>query len=163
MAEMNPREMNIAVQRRIDSVVGLICCRQHIGEDRSLFLGFGEVIRVKTVISEADHGKWEIGTYHGSWRIVRGQQILCGSNDSVESVDELRRTIQEIEWGKCSAIRQLTAFDVRVEFDNGILVDILGTISDEDELLHIFFPDKNVVAFSIAGGWVAGKSEEPWT
>jgi hypothetical protein len=52
--------------------------------------------------------------------------------------------------------------DVRIEFDNGVSVDILATISDDDEVLHIFCPDKFVIAFSIADGWSAGPSDEAW-
>ena len=154
--------MKATIREHIEQVIGQMCCRQHIGDHRSLRLGFGEIVRVKTARGEADYGKWEIGTYHCAWRIIHDQKIVCGSQDVVESIDELRRAISVIKWGRCSAIRQLTDMDVRVEFDNGVFVDILATISDEDEVLHLFCPDKVVVTFSIPDGWVAGPSDKPW-
>jgi hypothetical protein len=80
----------------------------------------------------------------------------------VEHIDDLRQKMSAIEWTQCSAIRQLTDLDVQVEFDNGVFVDFLATISDEDEVLHLFCPDKLVVTFSIAEGWMVGPSDKPW-
>ncbi|WP_076350452.1 hypothetical protein [Paludisphaera borealis] len=162
MAEVNFHVMNAAVREHIAQVVGQICCHQHISKDRSLSLGFGDVVRHTSAIADADHGKWEVGTYYSSWRILRGKQIVCGSQDTVDSIDALREAMNSVKWGSCTSIRQLTDFDVRVEFDNDVVVDFLATISDEDEVFHLFCPNKIVVAFSITDGWRAGPSDKPW-
>jgi len=156
------KEMNDDIRRCIELCVGQQCCRQHVGKDLSLDLGFGEVVRIKSAIGEADHGKWEIGTYNGSWRIIQDCKLVCGSQSSVESIDELRQQVNSIEWGSLIGLQQLSDYDVRIELDNGILVDFLGTFSGDDELVHIFCPDELVVTFSIGIGWAKGRSDEPW-
>ena len=154
--------MNEFILRHIDGLIGQVCCLQTIGKDRSLNLGFGEAVRHKSSIAEADHGAWEIGTYYCSWRIVHENLIACGSNDTVGGVEELRQKIRDLEWGRFSAIRHLSEFDLRVEFENGMCVDFLATISDNDEVVHIFCPGKFVLEFSLANGWRAGPSDQPW-
>ena len=127
MAEMNSHKIPASVRAYVESVVGQMCSRRQIGKDRSLNIGFGEVVlhksaRVGEVVLhksarvEAEHGTWEIGTYYRSWRIIHGQRIVCGSQDAVDHIDELRQKMNGIEWGHCSAIRQLTDLDVRMEF-----------------------------------------------
>src|SRR5690606_35544518 len=103
MAEVNRHEMNATVLGYVGRLVGQGCCRQHIGKDRSLNLGFGEVIRHKSAIAEADHGTWEIGTYYCSWRVIYNGKIVCASQDTVDDIEELRQKIREIEWGRFSA------------------------------------------------------------
>jgi hypothetical protein len=155
--------MNEQVQRLIEELRGEVCCRQHIGNDRSLFLRFGEVYRYTAGKSkEAERGKWDIGVYRCAWRIVRGSQILLGSRDAVDSVDDLRKVAATIEWGCFAGIRQLNEFDLRVEFDSGVVADILATTSDGDEVAHIFFPDNMVACFYVGYGWLCGPSDQPW-
>ena len=162
MAAMSFHGMDITVRGYIERAIGQVCCRQHIGKDGSLSLGFGEVIRLKTAIAEADHGTWEVGTYYRSWRVVHGRRILCGSQDQVDDINEFRRVIRAIEWGRLSDIRQHNGIDVRIEFNTGVFVDILSTISDYDEVFHMFLPENIVVAFSVVKGWKAGPSDKPW-
>ncbi len=162
MAEVTDREMDATIRGYLSRVIGQVCSRQHIGKDRSLNLGFGAVVRRKSAIAEADHGTWQIGTYTSSWRIVYGRQVVCGSQDAVDDVEEMRQKISEMQWGRLAAIRQLNELDVRVELDNGVIVDFLATISDDDEIVHVFFPEKEVVEFSIVGGWTSGPSDKPW-
>ena len=162
MAEVNKGVLPDVIRIHVDQLVGQVCSRQFIGEDRSLHLGFGEVIRHKSVIAEADHGEWEIGTYSCSWRVVSDGRIVCGSQDAVDHIDELRQRISEVDWGRCTALWQPTDLDVRVEFEGGVFVDFLATISEDDEIVHIFFPNKFVIEFSTRGGWVAGPSDKPW-
>jgi len=162
MAEMITPEMNALEKKCVSQVIGQKCVRCHIGDDRSFFLGFGEIVTLKSRLVEAQHATWEIGTYYDSWRIVKSGEIICGRQDAVDSVQELRQTVSRVSWGNCCAIRQLTRFDVRIEFGNDLAVDILATTSEDDEVLHIFCPEKMVVTFSLAHGWVAGRSDTAW-
>ena len=147
-------EIPNSIKQQLESIADQKCCRQYVGSDRSLFLGFGEIVLVKHPRGLAPHGKWEIGTYRSAWRMIHNQQVICGSTDAVESVDEFRRNLARVEGAKCIRILSPTEFDVRMEFDNGIIVDILGTFRDDDEVMHVFLPE-SIVSFSIGKGWVA--------
>ena len=67
-----------------------------------------------------------------------------------------------MKFGKISTIINLNYFDVRVEFDSGLLVDFLPAMSDEDEYFHIFCPENIYVQFSPGAKWEMGKSDVPW-
>ena len=154
--------MNTSVHDLLEQLVGQQCCRQHVGNDRSLFLGFGSLVRMESALGDSVHGKWEIGTYNSCWRIVEGTTIVCGSRDFPDSVAELKHTVDRLKLGRFCRLEQITEFDVRVECDSGLYVDVLGTISDDDEFLHVFCPEKRVVTFSAADQWRVGPSDEPW-
>jgi len=125
---------------------------------RSLSLGFGEKVQSKS----RPYGEWEIGTYGCAWRVVKSGTVLCGSQDSADKIQDLNAALNLIELGQFVFLRQLTDLDVRVQFDNGVTVDFLATISDGDECFHIFCPEEIYVEFSVGGGWRIGKSNQPW-
>ena len=162
MAEMTIAEINASIQVYTSQIVGQTCTRCHIANDRSLFLGFGELGGIEPVKQEQYHGTWDIGTYRSSWRIGRGKQLICGSKDVADSVDKLRAKINQLNLGRCTAIHHLTYFDVRIQFDSDAFVDILATFSDDDEVLHIFFPQNVVVVFTIPTGWDTAPTNKPW-
>ena len=150
------------IQQELDTVLGQTCCRQYVGSDLSLFIGFGGIIFVKNIRGTSyPHGKWEIGTYRSAWRMIENQRIICGSKCLFDSVEELRQKIVKLEGAKCTGIRMLTEFDVRIEFDQGYCVDILGVFGDEDELFHMFLPQRRVLALSIGGEWSAEDDNSP--
>lgn len=126
-----------------------------MGDDRSLFLGFGDIILVPNPRGAAPHGEWELGTYRSAWRMIQQREIICGSKDVVDSLDEIRNQLVKANGLKCIGIGLLTEFDVRVEFENSIWVDFLGTFSDDDEVLNVFLPKEYVVSFSIREGWLS--------
>jgi hypothetical protein len=142
----------------IKELIGQTCTLQRIGSDRSLFIGFGEVDETRTM----PHGAIEIGTYDCAWRVSLAGKVLCGKNDAVDDVSELQACFSKINLGEILEITQTSEFDVRIRFSTNICVDILCTISDGDEVLHIFFPMKKVVTFCPNEGWRFGRSDEPW-
>lgn len=144
------------VEIELNSLLGQTCCRQSVGNDLSLFLGFGGIVFVRNPRGEAPHGKWEIGSYRSAWRMIEHQNIVCGSKEAIESVEELRQQLVKLDGAKCLKIVMLTAFDVRVEFDKGLCVDFLGAFGDDDEIFHVFLPQDRVVSYSLQGGWVLG-------
>lgn len=154
--------MERRVQEIVEKLVGKPCCRKQVGRNRSLSLGFGDRIQHKTVLTDGFYGEWEVGTYSCAWRIVKEGKVLCGSQDAVDSIDDLNIAVDRIELSRFSSLRQFTDLDVRVDFDNGIAVDFLATISDEDECFHVFCPEKLVIVFSAADGWRIGPSDKPW-
>jgi len=153
--------MKSGVNEIISGVVGLPCSRKEVGRSRSLSLGFGGEVRSSVKLNDKLYREWEIGTYRSAWRVVCGGTVLCGSQDVVDSIDELDAALQKIELGRFVSLRMIDDLDIRIEFDNGKAVDFLSTMSDEDEVLHIFCPDRRVVEFSVRGGWKTGPTDRP--
>jgi hypothetical protein len=162
MAKVKLFEASIEIEQVLALIIGQESARLRIGNDRSLFIGFGELLTTKSALGEAVHGKWEIGAYYNAWRIIQGKRIVCGIRDTVESIEELRKIAYQVQLGRCSGIRQLSRFDLRVELDNDTFIDILATTGDEDEVFHIFCPESTVITYSIADGWTIGRSDLPW-
>ncbi len=149
------------IQLELNTVLGQTCCRQYVGYDLSLFIGFGEIVFVKNPWGAYPCGKWEIGIYRSAWRLIKNKRIICGSKCLFESLEELQQKIEKLEGAKCTGIRMLTEFDVRVEFDHGFCIDIFGVFGDEDEVVHMFLPQRRVLALSNLGEWTAGDCKSP--
>jgi hypothetical protein len=156
--------MNIEVQKFIKPMLGNACCRQRVGHPCSLWLGFGRrYYHGNEKLAESYYGEWEIGTYYSAWRVIQNNRIVCGSTDSVESANELNDMLQQIDFGQILSLGQPTCFDVRAEFDTGIAVEFLATISDEDESFGILHqPSHTAVQFAVGKGWAIGPSNLPW-
>jgi hypothetical protein len=146
-------------------IFGKACCRQRVSEPRGLRLGFGEKIyHGNPKLIDAYYGDWELGTYYCAWRVIKGGRILCGSDDSVESANELNSAICQIDFGAIQSIEHLSSLDIRLGFDTGIMVDFLATTSDgTDECLGIVHNSSHRAAeFSVEDGWTIGASNLPW-
>ena len=154
--------MNSDVMGLVEQIVGKPCSRKEVGRRRSLSLGFGSEIRSAIKLNEKVYREWEIGTYRSAWRVVRGGIVLCGSQDVVDSIDELNLALGRIDLGRFVSLRQLADLDVRIEFDSDTAVDFLATTSDEDECFHIFCPGQRFIEFSVRGGWKTGPANRPW-
>ena len=154
--------MDSNVTGLIEQIVGKPCSRKEVGRMRSLSLGFGDEVRSTVKVNKKVYREWEIGTYYSAWRVVRDGIVLCGSQDPVDSSDELDIALGRIALGRFMSLRQSTDLDVRVEFDSGVAVDFLATTSDDDECLHIFCPLERVITFSVRGGWQTGPADRPW-
>lgn len=154
--------MNSVVTGLIEQFVGKPCSRKEVGCMRSLSLGFGAEVRSTVKLDEKVYREWEIGTYYSAWRVVREGIVLCGSQDVVDSIDELNLALARIDLGQFVSLRQFADLDVRIEFDSGIAVDFLATTSDDDESLHIFCPGERFIQFSVRGGWKTGPANRPW-
>ena len=162
-ATMQGNMMNSEVLSIIKSIFGKQCCSARVGAYRSLSFGFGERVFHNNPKLEYDYyGEWEIGTYYCAWRIMKADKILCGVSDTVDSIEELNRNIQSIEFGAFTSLSNLSNIDVRLETDSGIIVDFLPTIRDEDEYFHIFGPNNVYIELSPGGVWSVGRSDTPW-
>ena len=161
MAAITRCDIPYDVEKEMNSILGETCCRQSVGNDLSLFIGFGGIVFVKNPRGETPHGKWEIGSYRSAWRMIENQSIICGSKELIYSVDELRQQLVKLDGAKCVKIGMLTEFDVRVEFDRGLCVDFLGAFGDDDEVFHAFLPQGRVVSFSLQRGWVSQVANQP--
>jgi hypothetical protein len=128
---------------------------------RSLSLGFGAEVRSTINLNEKAYREWEIGTYRSAWRVVRGGVVLCGSQDAIDSIDDLNFALGRIHLGRFVSLRQFADLDVQIEFHTGVAVDFLATTSDEDECFHVFCPGERFIEFSVRGGWKVGPFDKP--
>jgi len=139
------------------------CCRQRVGRMRSLSLGFGEkVFHGKNDFPDDFYGEWEIGSYYSEWRVIRAGEILCGSQNTVESIAELDNQLNTIQLGRVIKIENFSKFDVRVSFDNNICAEFFWCSNDDDEVFHVFGPKKLCAEYSVGNGWRVGQSDKPW-
>lgn len=141
----------------LKSIVGMTITTRFIGKGNRFSIGFGIVSKKTTV----DHGEWEIGTYDCAWRVLKDGAIIVASDDAVESQQDLLDIFESCNIGEFVGLHHLTALDTRFTFSRGC-IDILCSISDDDQILHIFFPESVVAIFSISKGWVLGRSDKPW-
>ena len=155
--------MNKTILEKLRPLVGKKCCRARIGDSRSLSLGFGRRIRHgNPKLLDKFYGEWEIGTYYCAWRVRKKNTILLAKNDHEEKEGELDERLQRINFGRIRSIDQTTRIDVRVSFEDGIFVEFLATISDDDEYFHVFGPDNFHIDLSRNGKWTVSKSNEPY-
>ena len=142
---------------------GKQCCRQRVGEWRSLSIGFGEKVpHTDNRTADSYYGEWEIGTYSSAWRIICGDRLLCGSMNLVDFFGDLDQELQRIQLGIVCDIEALSSFDIRVKLDNEIFIDFFGMSTVEDEMFHIFGPDSLYVEFKLIDGWTVCRSDIPW-
>jgi hypothetical protein len=126
---------SIKLQARIASLAGKPCRSKVVGEYKSLALGFGEEVSRPTARNPlAVRSEWEIGTYTAAWRIVHGNEVLCGSMDPVK-------------------IEMTSRFDIRVVLSGESYVEFICASSDDDEIFHIFGPENFFAKYSLADGW----------
>ncbi|MGD0894308.1 MAG: hypothetical protein ABR923_22535 [Terracidiphilus sp.] len=153
--------MNGEVELLVGKLIGEPCTQKEVGRFKSLSLGFGADSEDHRPHVRRTYKAWELGTYNCEWRFIRNSVVLCGSRDSSD-LTELNAAIDDIQLGRLISLRQLTEFDIRLEFANGIMVDFLAATSVEDESFHVFCPGSLSIVFSARDGWRTGPSNEPW-
>lgn len=146
------------IERMLSLMIGQQCSLQRVANDKSLFVGFGQVQDSTTT----PHAVWEIGTYNCAWRVVRSGKVICGRDDAIDDIIELKDAFANVKLGSFESIGHISEFDVRIGFSCGTAIDVLCTLSDNDQVLHIFFPEKEVATFSLDAGWRLGRSDAPW-
>jgi hypothetical protein len=151
------------IENIISSIYGKKKCRVKVGNSRNLSLGFGEkIFHNNPRLNDKYYGEWEIGTYYGCWRIIKDNKILLGSSDTNADIKFLNGRINEIQFREISSIDNFSFFDVRVTFNDGMIIEFIPLYSDEDEFFHIFCPNNIYVEFNSEGLWKSGKSNAPW-
>lgn len=148
----------------LSELKGKKCCRKRVGSGRSLSIGFGEKLpNSNSKAVDSFYGEWEIGTYSSSWRIVANGEIICGSMNVVDSIDELDQQIQTLLLGSIVDIETISPFDIRVILDQSVFIDFMCAAADDDEIFHIFGPESLYIEYKYADGWRIGKSNVAWT
>jgi hypothetical protein len=137
------------------------CCGQRVSWLRSLSVEFGKKIPHNNPKSNDKFvGEWRVGTFQSTWRVVKDEVLVCASQDFGDSAADLDVAFSKLKFDRFKAIEIVSKFDIRVHFYNGVHIDFLGAISDDDEIFHIFGPDSLYVGYSIVNGWKVGKSNE---
>lgn len=152
------------VAQAVEGLFGLPCCRRRVGPTRrAVSLGFGaEQFHGNPTLVDSYYGEWEVGTYYAGWRIVQRGRVLCGSDDVVDSTDELNERLAALKIGRPIGIEMLSEFDVRLQLEDELQVDFLGTLGEDDEhVVHIFGPQDLYLEYVVASGWEIGSSAEP--
>jgi hypothetical protein len=127
-------------------------------------VGFGKrVPHSKPKTADPFYGEWEIGTYSSAWRIIRAGRVVCGSSDVVDSIDELDERLQAIKLGAVVAVEALSQFDIRVKLDDEVFIDFICASEGDDEMFHIFGPERLYVQYTCPDVWKVGKSNAPWS
>lgn len=143
--------MNPDIQSAVHELIGKKCCRQSVGEFKSLTLGFGKKTESKNA-PLGYRGEWEILTYYSGWRVIYGGQILCAGGDGEESYD-LNKILGRIELTCISSIEP-KELDVRLLFDNKVVVDILAlNHASDSDIVDIFCPQNRIISFGFKTGW----------
>lgn len=152
-----------AVRATLSEMMGRKCSLQRIDTDGTLRIGFG-VLRLRPIRGShsVEHAEWEIGTYYRSWRVCHGVEVLCGGQDPLGEPNILEQRLNQVDFGTFKDCHQLSAFDVRIRFSTDVYVDVLGAVSNDDEIVHLFSPNHQVTTFSIGRGWQQGPSNKPW-
>jgi len=134
--------------------------RKEVGSMRSISLGFGNEAPESSQKRNRHYRLWELGTYSGDWQIVHDEAVLL-SKDRSTNIAELDGLLQSIDIGCFVALRQLSKTDLRLDLDNGLVVNFSGNPDVDDEYFHVFCPEAQYAEFSEAG-WTIGHSDEPW-
>ena len=137
---------------------GQRCCRQRVGQARSLTIGFGNPVFHKKKIHLVDEfrGEWEIGTYSADWRVVRKAVQLCSRNDVIESsLIELDEKLNRIQLGAILSLEFVSEQHIRAQLTDEVSVDFLAPHGEDedDAFFHVFAPDDIFIAYSLSQGW----------
>lgn len=152
--------MNPEVNEIFAQIVGQPCTRKEVGSMRSISLGFGEE-SLEPRRRKRHYRRWELGTYIGDWKVANDAGVLLAKSHSTD-VGELDAKLGALHFGRLLSIQQLSKSGVRLNLDNGLAVDIIGDMTDDDEYFHAFGPGSAYVEFS-ERGWQVGRSDTPWT
>ena len=132
-------------------------CRIDFRKDKSLFLGIGN-----RIYSTAEnrcvsfYGEWEIGTYNSSWRIIKDNKICLASESDI-----VKESYKEIVIDKIITllqIQEITPFDLRFIFSDGLIIDFFNCYCDEDEMIHVLKNDGTWWEKDFCGIWHKGLS-----
>jgi hypothetical protein len=161
--DLSVSPLNDEVKLFFAEITGNACCRRNVGEYRSLSLGFGEeIFELNRLPRGSFIGQWDVGTYTAAWRITKAGEILCGSMNLVDSIEELDAEVNAIEIGDFVGIQVLSDFDIRIRTSNGVDIEFLCVSTDDDEFFHVRRSDQTYVQFKQHAGWEIGISNEPW-
>lgn len=146
----------------LTDLIGLPCCRTHVGRGKSLSLGFGaKVYQNDPQLEVPYYGEWEIGTYRAAWRVMKNKRIVIGSGDP-GTPDELTRDLEAHNLGGFSKIELLSDLDILVSLESGHTIQFIAAAHDlEEPFFHIFMPGHMHLGLYAEGHWIHSRSDKP--
>ena len=144
----------------LDGMLGKNCCRQRIGEWKSLRLGFGRKIFHSNKAPDPFYGEWEVGTYSSNWAIYLNNDLLFDSKNEQESNGDLDKKLRELYLGSVSKIELINNdSNVKLSLNNNIDIYYYEVENEIDtELVHFFIPNNIYLEFHPKYGWKMEKA-----
>jgi len=146
----------------ISTLVGLPCCRVGIGggySKKTLSIGLGDKYKNTSKNSRVEYyGEWEFGTYNASWRFIKNNEIIFGYNNYIEGIDTATPNLEPLLNKKLIGIRALSEFDIRFEFSENMIIDILNCFTEDDDVLHFLHVEGFYWHLLGNNKWEGGKS-----
>lgn len=128
------------------------CCRQRIGLNKSLLLGFGKKIpHNKPKRRDTFNAEWELGTYTSAWRVMQANDLVIGSSDSANhsSLSDFDDALQKVVLGRFLNITFVESLKlICLALENDMQVHFFPCSSDDDEWFHVFMPDKTHLEYT---------------
>ena len=154
--------MNKRIIEQFELLKGQEFIYSRVGEYNSLSLGFGEKIFKSNPKTKYNfYCEWEIGSFRGVWRIIKGNKIILGSKN-LEGFETLNKKINKIDFGKLISIEQSATLNIKIRFEKGLIIDFIAAFSDKDEFFHAFCPNHIYIVIDNNGKWKITKSNEPF-
>lgn len=153
----------LSVPTLLNGMLGKICCRQRIGEWKSIHLGFGEKVYHHKNTLDGFYGEWEVGTYSSNWEIYHNDSLLLTSkSDHNESNNDLDIRLQKIFFDRLKEIELLNDnLTVKLSFNNDIFIFFYEMPNEDDtEIIHFFIPHNYYVEFHPKDGWKVEKASK---
>jgi hypothetical protein len=152
--------MTEEIKNEINKLIGQKCCRIKVWNYESLSLGFGKKIKhYNQKLNDSYYGEWEVGTYSCAWRIVDKNRILLGSDEpantnvKLDHINELNKFANTLKFGKITSLKNISKFDVHIDFDTGLAIEFFACMKYKDQLFHIFCPYNKSLILNWNGKW----------
>ncbi len=133
----------IAIPDQLNQMLNQPCCRQRVGEWKSLHLGFGKkIFHHKKRCIDMFYGEWEVGTYSSNWAVEVNGIILLSSSDQKTNC-ESDQALQQFNFSHLKKI-ELIDNDTTIKLSFNEINLLFYVIEDEEEIevVHFFFPNQ---------------------
>lgn len=122
-------------------------------------LGVGSFITIEfgnPVAPESEegrtHGEWHLWVCSCAWRLEEGDEVLAGSDDPRETLQEAIRCIEGLSLQSVELFPP--APDVVFRFGDNVVLRLFPCeFVEESEHWMLFTPDENVLTLGEEGGW----------
>lgn len=129
-----------------------------LGHGSFLTMEFGKA-REKGPSEKVEHGEWHLWLFMCNWRIESQGQVIAGSDDAREKIQEALRTaildrITDIHVASPS-------LDLAIQFDSGARVSTFSSSSSQENQWCLSTPDGNSLCVDGGGTFTYGSSSQP--
>lgn len=145
--------MDIILPEILTGIIGLKCNKARLTYAGGLQIGFGDKKYYKEPkLKNLFITEWELITLNCAWRCIENNYITCSSFDSEEDSSLI---IEGLLNNKLENIQQIK-HDVILEFENGLIIELLGQSSTEP-VIEFYCP--NEIYLELTGGnWIQTKT-----